>query len=58
MAVNRDLKRSYELGLPLPTVHTVTGKKRALEGNAPIFDSKTKEAREAKHGDLGAEVYS
>lgn len=45
------------LGLSPSTVNTAVGKKKAVEANTLIFDSKTKEVRGAKHADLGAEVF-
>lgn len=42
MAVNRDLKRSYELGLPLPTVRTVTERGGHLKEMLPFLTAKQK----------------
>lgn len=61
--VNQDpkLKRAdieKKLWFTPSTTSTVVGKRKAVEGNALIFDSKTKEAREAKHMDLGVEMFS
>lgn len=40
------------------TVNTVVGKKKAVEANAPIFYSKKKEPRGAKHAKLDEAMFS
>lgn len=57
MAVNQDPKLE-EVRLSPSTVCRVVGKRRAVKAYALTFDSKTKDAREAKHVDLGTKVIS
>lgn len=61
MALNRDLKRkragmAKEWGLSPPIVCTVFGKRRAVEADTLIFNSKTRESQKVKH--VNVEVFS